>query len=118
MSFSINVAGDKATILEQLDKSNGSGDLQHFNVAKEAIRAAASGIPDGTTARANAFGHHDYSEGNKTGSFEVHFSVAPAVVEKLSEPQPEPVPPSVGAGKPEPSTKGPDKTSTKDKGVR
>jgi len=75
MSFSISASGTKEEALKQLDAATGSGDTQHFEACREALRAAVGTMPEGTAVTANASGHHDYSGQNPSGDFQLSFSV-------------------------------------------
>lgn len=75
MSFNISVSGTKEDALKQLDAATGAGDQQHFEVCREALRAAITTVPDGTVLSCNASGHHDYNPTNPSGDFSLVFSV-------------------------------------------
>jgi len=75
MSFSITASGTKEKALEQLANASGSGDTQHFEICRDALKSAIETIPEGGVIQASASGHHDYSANNGTGSFQLSFSV-------------------------------------------
>lgn len=85
MSFSISASGTKDNALQQLANASGSGDTQHFEICRDALRSAVETIPDGGVVQCSASGHHDYSASNGTGSFQLNFSVGQAPAQQQQQ---------------------------------